>query len=188
MKGVRTVVADQCQFELTTRIDGGGIGPARKRTRFMPNAPSILEELGRLCQGGHKHQPLVNNRAAGAAIYPTALCRAICRGLVREIEMDRDKVRRLTVVRSTDLIGEIPETEEDSEYWAHAWDDVSGKFLDSRKVVAARRLEIDYVNNKQVWKNKHRSEAFQEGYKIVGTRWIDVDKGDEENQTTEAEL
>ena len=64
---------------------------------------------------------------------------------------------------------------------------MSGKFLDSRKVVAARRLEIDYVNRKHVWKKKRRSEALQEGYKIVGTRWIDVDKGTRKSQTTEAE-
>ena len=31
-----------------------------------------------------------------------------------------------------------------------------------------------------MWKKKRRSEALREGYKIVGTRWIDVDKGDEE--------
>ena len=58
-----------------------------------------------------------NNRAAAAAVYPTALCRAICKGFVQEIEMARDKVRKLAVVRATDLIGEIPETEEDIEYW-----------------------------------------------------------------------
>ena len=84
MSGVKTVVGDQCQFGLTTRVDGGGLGPARKRTRFMSSAPSVLEELGRLCQGGHEHQPLVNDRAKEAALYPKELCEAICRGLMNK--------------------------------------------------------------------------------------------------------
>ena len=87
--------------------------------------------------GGHKHQSMVNSRAAAAAVYRTALCRAICKGHVREIEMARDKVRRFAVVGATGPIWE-------NEYWTQAWDDVSGKFLDSRKIVAARRLEIEY--------------------------------------------
>ena len=83
----------------------------------MSNAPSILDEFGTLCRGEHQHEPFPNNRVADAAVYPSGLCRAICRGLVREIEMVRDKVRKLLVINGAELVGELPETEEDPEYW-----------------------------------------------------------------------
>ena len=60
-----------------------------------------------------------------------------------------------------------------------AWDDVSGKMLDPKKVRAARRLEMDFINTKKVWWKMNRREALAQGYRIVGTRWIDVNKGDE---------
>ena len=52
---------------LTTRSGPCGWSPARKRTRFMSNASSILDEFGKLCGGEHVHQPLLQNRAASAA-------------------------------------------------------------------------------------------------------------------------
>ena len=81
--------------------------------------------------------------------------------------------------------GEIPETEEDTYFFIQAWDEVSGKFLDACGVVAARQLEMAHVHLKKVWRKKDGSEPRREGYNSVGTRWIDVDKGDTENQTTE---
>ena len=47
------------------------------------------------CDGSHIHQPLVNGRAGPAAVYPPALCRAICRGLVKQIHMNKAKVKTL---------------------------------------------------------------------------------------------
>ena len=57
---------------------------AKKPTRFMTNSRSIGQELRRKCDGAHSHQPLVDGRAKDAARYPPALCRAICRGIVKE--------------------------------------------------------------------------------------------------------
>ena len=79
--GVGTVVADQCQYGLVTRGPDGCPLPARKATRFMSSAPALLEALSRRCPGTHRHQVLEGSgRAAAAARYPAALCRAILRG------------------------------------------------------------------------------------------------------------
>ena len=46
-------------------------------------------------------------------------------------------------------------------------------------VRAARTLEIKHVNLKNVWRKIPRGEANRQGCKIVGTRWVDIDKGNE---------
>ena len=79
--GVGSVVGDQCQYGLTTRGPGGRPMPAKKPTRFMSSSPAVLEALCRRCDGSHQHQVLEGSgRAAAAARYPAALCRAILRG------------------------------------------------------------------------------------------------------------
>ena len=92
MNGVMKVVGDQCCYGLRAKVDEG-IGPAREATGVMNNSPCIAMQLRKRCpnrQGGSKHQhvQLSNGRAAAAQIYPPQLCQAICRGLVRQIEVD----------------------------------------------------------------------------------------------------
>ena len=74
---------------------------------------------------------------------------------------------------------EVPEAEEDDLSWTSAWDDVSGKELKPEGVRKARALEIEHVNMKKVWRKISRAEATRQGCKFIGTRWVDVDKGDE---------
>ena len=105
MKGVTTIVGDQCQFGLETKGEHGNSAPTRKRTRFMLNSPEILKELGKLCPGDHRHQHLVSGRAEKAAVYPDGLCRAICRGLVKQIDVERNPVRSLLNLSVVDKIG-----------------------------------------------------------------------------------
>ena len=62
-----------------------------------------------------------------------------------------------------------------------AWDDISAAPLDPVKVVAARKLEIKYADQKPVWKKILRSVAKAKGWKIVKSRWIDINKGDDKN-------
>ena len=133
MKGVKTVVGDQCQFGLETKGVEGRNTPARKRIRFMSNSSDILNELGRLCPGDHDHQHLVNGRAEKAAVYPDGLCRAICRGLSKEIDIEKRKIKPILGLSALDRVGEIPESEEESQCWKSAWDDVSGKELDPKR-------------------------------------------------------
>ena len=179
MKGMSTVVGDQCQFGLRTEDATGTSTPARKRTRFMSNSGEILKELGRLCPGDHIHQHLVSGRAEKVAVYPEGLCRAICRGLIKQMELEKGHVKSLMNLNGNDSIQNVPEDEESQNHWQEAWDDVSGKELDPAGVRAARSLEIEHVNMKKVWRKIPRAEAKRQGCKMIGTRWVDIDKGDD---------
>lgn len=60
-----------------------------------------------------------------------------------------------------------------------AWDDVSGKYLDPERVAAAREAEMSYFRKMNVYTKVPRSEVKRTGGRLIGTRWIDVNKSDE---------
>ena len=62
-----------------------------------------------------------------------------------------------------------------------AWDDISSAPLKPEKVVEARKLEMAYAASKPVWKKVPRSLAKEKGWKIIKSRWIDINKGDDLN-------
>ena len=74
----------------------------------------------------------------------------------------------------------LPEemAEEAKDWWYH--DDISGKELLPEKVEKARKDEIDVVESMGVWEKIPRSQV-PKGTKIIGTRWVDVNKQDETN-------
>ena len=58
-----------------------------------------------------------------------------------------------------------------------AWDDVTGEQLNPKLVLEARLKEISYIHTKGVWRKMPRTQAKDMGLKIIGARWIDIDKG-----------
>ena len=63
-----------------------------------------------------------------------------------------------------------------------ACDDVTGSLLDPKRVKAARREEIDYVKKLGVYKKVPKSRCQNvTGKRPIQVRWIDVNKGDDEN-------
>ena len=49
-------------------------------------------------------------------------------------------------------------------------------------MIAARTTELEYFNSKGVWRKRPRQEAFaRTGRQPISVRWVDVNKGDEEN-------
>ena len=155
--------------------------------KFMTNSEEFAEELSLRCNMKHEHQELTGQRAKEAAKYPEELCEAICRGLVKQIMCQEAKLKYLMAVRAEDEVEE--ESDEDGvrkniheggTYGMDlgAWDDVSGASLDPKEVVKARLKEVGYVRDKRVWTKISRKEAIRRGIKIVGTRWIDINKGD----------
>ena len=91
--GVLRVVGDQCRYELTSN-DGQRIGPARKRAGFMTNSVCLAKELEKRCPNRngeevHCHVRLENGRTSKAHEYPMGLCKAICRGIMEQVEADR---------------------------------------------------------------------------------------------------
>ena len=182
-EGVHTTVADLCMYGLQTRGDSKGeLVRAKKTTKFMTSSPEIARALSRRCDRSHWHQTLTSGRVEKAAIYPEGLCRAICRGLVKQLELDTKDVKMLLSLTARDVVhdGVPPEEDEHEEEVSRAWDDVSGKELDAGEVRRARLKEMEYVNEKGVWAKVDRKEALRQGWPIVSTRWIDINKGDEQ--------
>ena len=183
------VSADLCAFGLTTRGQRKGLRvPARKPTRFLTNSAEIAHALNKKCPGGHTHQALLGGRAKAAAEYTEELCRAVCKGLMRQMKDDSEQVKMLLSLNIGDKVREVPEEEDLGFPMSRAWDDVSGKELDAAKVMRARQEEIEYVNFKKVWHKIPRKQALTEGIKIIGSRWIDVDKGDLERPNYRSRL
>ena len=86
--GVLWQRADQCRYGLVTPNEEGIDTPAKKPTGFLSSSWCILEQLSLCCDNSHVHQQLIGGRAAKAALYPPALCKAICRGLVKQRSYD----------------------------------------------------------------------------------------------------
>ena len=142
----------------------------------------------------------MDGRASAAARYPEGLCRAICCGLAKELRNDSQNVRALCQLRlgPDTKIEEYGTQEEQTKKaigkkkdeeceWLQAWDDITGADLNPIEVRRARIKEIGYIRDMEVWVKITRAEALKRGIKVVGTRWIDVNKGDEKNPTSGAD-
>ena len=156
LEGVLTVLADQCQFGFTSPLPGGQ-GKVMKSTRFMMNSPCIAQSLNRRCpnrmthsEKKHEHVILVDGRAKAAHEYPNALCRAICKGIVEQIQADRQGQFMLAALEmgtssskamqaAMELANKCKQVEEDdAPELEDAFDDVSGAPLAPRRFYEAR--------------------------------------------------
>ena len=62
-----------------------------------------------------------------------------------------------------------------------AWDDVTGAHLDVDEVRRAREDEMKFIRDMHVYDKVPRSLAWRAGKKVIGVRWIDINKGDSVN-------
>ena len=69
-----------------------------------------------------------------------------------------------------------------------AWDDLTGMRLEAGKVVEARAKEVGYIRDKRVYAKILRSQASRNGWKVIQARWIDINKGDDENPNYRSRL
>ena len=60
--------------------------------------------------------------------------------------------------------------------------------LEAGKVIEARAKEVGYIRDKRVYTKIFRSQASRSGWKVVQTRWIDINKGDDENPNYRSRL
>ena len=80
-----------------------------------------------------------------------------------------------------DSKGKVMHLDEWHEHLGQAWDDLTGVELDAAEVRKARMTEIGYAVKKNVWTKIPRKVAIARGWKIVKTRWIDINKGDQQS-------
>ena len=108
------------------------------------------------------------------------------------IRREAKAIKKLFMVQKTDKVDgtyvRLHHKDEYHEEVMKAWDDITGTELDYKEVRKARMLEIAYAHQKKVWTKIPRSEAHRRGWKIVKTRWIDINKGDANNRKYRSRL
>jgi len=205
MQGVDSEWCDQCQYGQ----EAGTGHPVRKPTRWMSNSPEILNMLKNKCSGrtnacsrpgGGSHASCTGKTARMAAIYPVKLCKAIlqgCRAQLREDgrvfigfvgigpkESDAWSEKKLEAKTEKLLNVQVNKAGEE-EYK----DSVTGQPLNPTLVKEARRKEMEYFDSMKVWMRKNRSDAFRDmGKAPISVRWVDVNKGDDENPNYRSRL
>jgi hypothetical protein len=179
-----------------------------KPTYFATNCRGVADQLERKCSNNngprdHRRVPLLNRRAEKAGEYPPGLCGAICRGLVRQIEVDHSVVSLVADVILAEekgaakrqqkefdrLASKIAENmrggakvEEDEE-WEEAWGDVKQKELKPVQVREARRVEMEHIHNRNLYNKVPRSKCYEQtGEPPVKSMWLEADKGGEEHE------
>jgi len=135
MKGVQVLNLDQCEYGLTSQ-DRWGEAPARKVTRLVTNMGMAGLVLAQRCRGGHRHVPLVNNRAAAAQTYPTKLCEAF----VDALRLELGQVNEVNNVSEDMLHDDL--AEEELAGVPNKWDEGTGKALDPILVRRGREKEL----------------------------------------------
>ena len=124
-----------------------------------------------------------NDRAEATAEAKDALGRL---EIEDEATIDKQQLRQLITVGPTDKVTDYGRMGSaaggvrcsDHTMQEVAWDDVSGEFLCPKEVLRARLKELQYVREKKVWSKITRKQARDMGVKVIGTRWIDINKGD----------
>ena len=176
-----------CRHGMRVRVVDGEDSLVYKPTGWLSNSSIVLEELSKQCTNvpgnpnNHQHANLQNGRAKSAAIYPEGLCYAILRG-----------VRRQMVALGVAHAGEIGAVCEDIDEHkfiqeiihntSEFYDDINGKPLDSKLVQEARAEEIAGACKHGVWNKVPIAECLQRiGRAPIGTRWVDINKGDSSN-------
>ena len=162
-----------CMFDMWQK-DNQGRARVKKATGFMTNAECIAERLRVKCKGLHRHITLINGRAKAAEVYPDKLCREIVLGLIEQMESD-ERVSR-------DNTGVIAAFDGDNKQAVEFWDDLSGKRLNPTMVKAARKEEMSEFRKHGVYIKVPVKQCWDEtGKAPIGVRWVDINKGDEED-------
>ena len=87
-------------------------------------------------------------------------------------EIERERIREHAAANDEGMAIE-------AVYGEQAWDDVRGGELDWEQVQKARLEEVEYMRKRGLWKVVPRAQA--EGKKVTSVKWVDTNKGTEED-------
>ena len=153
---------------------------------MMTNSPEVGKRLDKRCcnkhvadNEKHRHVQLVCGRARHAQVYPRSLCQAVCEGVASQKKMDSRNLVMLDVM----TIEEINQLGADDLHESHgdmeAFDDVTNEALVPELVMKARAEELKYFDEMGVYEYATMEECRRvTGKAPIGTRWIDINKGD----------
>ena len=164
--------------------------------------------------GGGQHGTTTGRAAREAAVYPYRLCKALLTGPSKQLKAEgkmRDGMVGIQAVFEENwLEGENVtyvdvHTGEEIHTLEYAKldelfqvskaatpiyrDGVTGQELIPALVVAARKEEMEFFRDKKVWTKRPRREARQKtGKDPITVKWIDTNKGDDENPNYRSRL
>ena len=175
--------------------------PVKKRTKVMTNSVALHSLLVQAqCRGRHAaHADLSNGLASECQVYPDKFCRIICEAIKKELDLVkwRKKIckeydisetfeRLMAIQTKVEKLAQPPEEDYLSTLYEglEFVDDVTGAPLDKSRAITARKLEMDFFRRMGVYTKIVR----EKGMKVITTRWLDVNKGDEASPDYRARL
>lgn len=193
MKIENTVLIDFdfCHYGMATEGDQGN-ALVKKRTTLMTNSTRIAQRIKRAqCSKDHEHAHLINFKAKACEIYPERFCKDICLGIKDEIndkqhrKGETDKELPAMITNAIEDEGKPPHDDTENYEWLYQrrefYNDITGEYLDKKRAIDARELEIDFFRKMKVYSKVPREVAKSMKAKVITTRWLDVSKGDREN-------
>ena len=198
--GVEMAHADQCQYGAEVAHGHLKGSPIKKPTCFLSNSLDVLKMLSRRCEGtsgecsrssGGRHAQCTGRIAKEAAIYPRGLCQAVVKGITEQLMKDKLMKQGCFGVQLKDDEEEIRANCQGPEqgFSGRFRDDLTGQLLNDELVLQARRIELQFFNKKGVWRKVPLEEARRRtGRPPISTRWVDVNKGDEQNPNYRSRL
>ena len=154
-----------------------------KPTRVLTNSRAIAESISRRCQGGHRHHHLLGGKAWEAAIHPPKFCQALLRGI--HIEKEARKKMYANVACYSLGPEDLHDSNSEHEIAQQHTSPIEGE-LGPKLVFAAREV---FDESDEKWKSLKIFDemgvydrvqidkvSWLPGTKIIGTRWVDVDK------------
>ena len=147
--------------EIRPSISASGSG-VKRRAEDPPDDPRLVPEVSEEARGTKRSADELDDIETEV----TNLLQAQRRGYLGALHTDRNSQRPVC----EDDLGIDPEA---PQYW----DNISGRPLSTEKVEEARSEEISVINQMQVWEVIDRPS----NEKVIPTRWVDVNKGDEKS-------
>ena len=84
---------------------------------------------------------------------------------------------------------DIHSMEHEPDEWKKYWDDTSGEELDATLAMAARQEEAEDIHKMGVYEKVSIDQCLREsGKRPIGTRWVDVNKGDKQSPKVRSRL
>jgi len=177
--------------------------------------PGRSSSGGGVCSNGKWHGIASGRAAREAAVYPFKLCKAILVGfrnqMVRDGRLPRGShgfqmlFEEDAVTSYVDAITGEALDSDDAEAAARVFsmstksshrpsqagyvDSVTGQPLEGALVEQARAIELKYFDDQRVWQKRPYAEAMaKQGKKPISVKWIDTNKGDEDNPNYRSRL
>lgn len=191
---VRRITLDLTNQVVLQDLKDANNAPKWQWTFAIPKTCKHVETVFHYVKAGyswHRHVPLTDGRAKRAEVYPEGLVRAIIDGLLKQLKKKQPVICGLSLgpTNQEDDIDFSLFGGDNNEDWETFVDEVSGQALNSKLVAEAKAEELDYAARYNVWDLVPVSECWREtGAGPIGSRWININKGDEERPNYRSRL